>query len=88
MWQSTIMADLVMARLEKYNYPNPYLHLSYPAAGHQIGIPHLPTSATAGRHKLTGEMYAYGGTAKGNAFASADSWRQLLYFLAQHLQSF
>lgn len=86
MWPSSLMADRAMARLARYGYAYPYQHLSYPNAGHQIGLPHLPKSATYGRHALIGEMYDYGGTAAGNAFASADSWQQVLRTLDQQLR--
>jgi hypothetical protein len=33
------------------------------------------------RMATMGELYAYGGTVAGNAFAMADSWAQLLQFL-------
>ncbi len=86
MWPSSVMADMVMARLDKHNYPYPYQHLSYPNAGHLISIPYRPNPATSGYHALTGEWYEYGGTPSGNAFASADSWHKMLRFLEEHLQ--
>lgn len=86
MWPSSVMADMVMARLDKHNYQYPYQHLCYPNAGHQISLPYQPKPAMSGHHSLTGEWYEYGGTPSGNAFAAADSWRKMLGFLEEHLQ--
>jgi dienelactone hydrolase len=81
MWPSARMAEMVIERLHKHHYPYPSLHLSYPNAGHWIGAPYFPASTTSGHHALNGELYAYGGTVAGNAFAMADSWEQILQFL-------
>jgi dienelactone hydrolase len=85
MWPSSVMADMVMARLREHAYPYPYQHLCYPNAGHLIDVPFFPASTTYGRHSANGEMYAYGGTVNGNAFATSDSWRRVLTTLEQHL---
>jgi dienelactone hydrolase len=86
MWPSSRMADMVIDRLHMHHYPYHYIHLSYPHAGHWIGTPYFPASTTCGHHAVNGELYAYGGTVVGNAFAMSDSWRQTLKFLEQHLQ--
>ncbi len=81
LWPSARMAAMVVERLERHRYPHPVQHLSYPNAGHWIGTPFLPTSTTYGHHSLNGELYAYGGTVAGNAFAVEDSWGQILRLL-------
>jgi dienelactone hydrolase len=86
MWPSSMMADMVMARLAQYNYPYPYDHIAYLGAGHMIGVPGLPTNMIHGQHSLHGVLYDYGGTPKANAIASADSWRQSLRFLEEQLR--
>jgi dienelactone hydrolase len=81
MWPSARMAAMMVERLERHRYPYPVHHLSYPNAGHWIGTPFLPTSTTYGHHSINGELYAYGGTVAGNAFAVEDSWEQILQLL-------
>jgi dienelactone hydrolase len=81
MWPSARMAAMVAERLAQHGYPYPVQHLCYPNAGHWIGTPFFPASTTYGHHAINGELYAYGGTVAGNAFAMADSWAQLLQFL-------
>jgi dienelactone hydrolase len=86
MWPSSRMAQMVIERLHHHNYPHPSIHLSYPNAGHRIEMPYLPASTTCGQHSINGELYAYGGTVAGNAFANSDSWEQILKFLHQYLR--
>lgn len=84
-WPSTILSDMVIARLAQHRHPYPYKHLRYEGAGHTIGIPYQPTTVTEsnfGHFKM-----ALGGTPQANAFARHDSWPQVLNFLAQRLQS-
>jgi dienelactone hydrolase len=84
-WPSTILSDMVIARLAQHRHPYPYKHLRYEVAGHTIGIPYQPTTITEtnfGQFKM-----ALGGTPQANAFARHDSWPQVLSFLAQRLQS-
>jgi hypothetical protein len=38
-------------------------------------------------HPVTGDLFALGGTAEGNARANEDSWQQILTFLDEHLRS-
>lgn len=85
MWPSSLFADMVIERLDAHNYPYPYHHLRYPGAGHLIGAPYLPTTVTAGRHPVADQAFAYGGNAKGSAFAHADSWSRVLAFLRESL---
>jgi len=81
MWPSARIAAMVVERLAQHHYPYPVQHLSYPNAGHWIGMPFFPASTTYGHHAINGELHAYGGTVAGNAFAMADSWGQILQFL-------
>jgi dienelactone hydrolase len=81
LWPSARMAQMVVERLQRHRYAYPVQHLSYPNAGHWIGTPYFPASTTYGHHPMNGEIYAYGGTAAGNAFATADSWKQVLQLL-------
>jgi dienelactone hydrolase len=57
-------------------------HLRYPGAGHASGgVPGTP-APTEVRHPVDGTRYALGGTPAANAAARADSWPQVLAFLA------
>jgi dienelactone hydrolase len=82
MWPSSVLSDLAMNRLSENNHPYPYKHLSYDDAGHNIGLPHRPTTVTRHRHPM-GAVLDFGGTPKGNAFAAVDSWPRVLRFLKQ-----
>ncbi len=82
LWPSARMAAMAVERLARHGYPHPVQHLSYPNAGHWIGTPFFPTSTTHGHHSINGELYAYGGTVAGNAFAVARFVRgQIMRFL-------
>ena len=79
MWCSTLMANKIMSRLKKYNFPYKYTHLSYKDAGHFITIPYFPS---IDKDILLGKrIYAFGGTTLGNLRASEDSWQKVLDFL-------
>jgi dienelactone hydrolase len=69
------MADRVVERLARHNHPYPYEHRSYPAAGHLLGPPHVPTT------DLDSGIFALGGTSQGQAAANADAWARVLTFL-------
>lgn len=86
-WPSTLMSEMVIDRLAQHNHPYPYEHLSYEGVGHFIGAPYFPTTLTQGKHPLTRELMAFGGNAKDNAFAQADSWTRVLDFLKESLTS-
>jgi dienelactone hydrolase len=85
MWPAARLSEMVMQRLARHAHPHPYQHLSYVAAGHSIGLPHLPTTVTQLRHPINGLTYATGGNAKALAFARVDAWAQVLAFLAEHV---
>jgi dienelactone hydrolase len=81
MWPSVRLAEIARRRLERHNFEHPYQHLAYDGAGHMIGTPYTPSTILASRHPLTGELFAYGGTAKAYAAAREDSWREVLRML-------
>jgi hypothetical protein len=80
MWPSPLMCRWMMERLSYHNHPHRRKHLSYPDAGHTIGIPYRPTTVTEHRTP-SGALLQFGGTAAGNAHAEADSWPRVLQFL-------
>ncbi|MGQ0568367.1 MAG: acyl-CoA thioester hydrolase/BAAT C-terminal domain-containing protein, partial [Armatimonadota bacterium] len=81
MWPSSTLAEIAVQRLAKHHHPHPYRHLSYPGAGHLIGLPGLPATVAASNHPLAGRLLAFGGNPRDNAAACADSWREILAFL-------
>ncbi len=74
---SDAMAESVMARLRNSGHRYPDKHLSYQAAGHQIGIPFLPAAP-----RTSAVPFASGGTRAGYAEADAKSWVIVLGYLA------
>ena len=81
MWPSTRLGELVERRAAGRSGP-PVTHLRYPGAGHtSAGVPGTP-APTEVRHPVDGGWYALGGTPAANAAARADSWPQVLAFLA------
>jgi len=67
-------------RLRERGVADRFTHLEYPAAGHRIPIPHVPTYglSTAGRRLI-------GGTPEGIARAAADAWPRVLATFEQGL---
>lgn len=85
MWPSTLMANMVVDRLEEHNHQHPYRHLSYAGAGHGIRAPHLPTTVNAGRHPIRGFLVARGGEPDAHARAQREVWPEVLRFLGDAL---
>jgi dienelactone hydrolase len=74
---STLMGDLLIDRLRRSKHPYPYVHLSYPDAGHTFGMMYLPGPIAA----------SGGGTEEANVKAGADSTPRLFAFLARNLRN-
>jgi len=72
---ATVMGDLIVERLAQHKHPFPYVHLSYPEAGHSFGMFYFPGPIVAGG----------GGSAEGNAKAGRDSTPKLFAFLRRNL---
>ena len=84
MWPSSELADIALRRLEAHRHPYPFQHLKYVGAGHTIIIPYWPLTVrahTLGVEGLDGVLLSYGGTAKADAEAGVDAWRNTLAFL-------
>jgi dienelactone hydrolase len=81
LWPSSIMSEIAINRLKRHNFKHNYKHLTYPDAGHMISTPFKPTTISAAKHPVNGIFMELGGTSEGNAYASADSWQQVLKFL-------
>ena len=83
MWPSSAMADRVVARLREKGFPHEVQHLAYENAGHLILPPYRPTTVSAAKHPVDGQVYTFGGTPVGGAFANADSWSRTIEFLRE-----
>ncbi len=80
-WPSSLAARLVMGTLARHGHTAERLHLDYEDAGHGITIPHLPSTEIARTHPVSGVRYSNGGTARGDARASADSFARVCEFV-------
>ncbi|MDE3108768.1 MAG: acyl-CoA thioesterase/BAAT N-terminal domain-containing protein [Acidobacteriota bacterium] len=85
-WPAEEMAEAIMGRLGARGFAHRIEHLHYPAAGHLLRYPHLPTTARRSQHEhLRGANFSFGGTPQADAEAQADSWRRAIAFLRRHL---
>jgi hypothetical protein len=86
LWPGTRFAEIAEQRLRAAAFPYPFEHHRYAGAGHFGCLPpNLPTTSNWARHPMVPISLAYGGTARGNAAASADLWPRIVKFLHQHL---
>lgn len=85
-WPSTALSEIAIHRLEEHAHPYPYKHLAYEKAGHIISLPFQPTAYWDTFEVMPGVTLRAGGTSSGNAHAAADSWPQVLEFIAEGLQ--
>jgi len=81
LWPSSIMADMVVARLKENRHPYKYEHLAYESAGHAIRTTYGPTTRSTGNAQMN-----LGGQPAANARAQADSWPKALTFLKDGLK--
>jgi dienelactone hydrolase len=87
MWPSTLMAEQVERRASAHGFGSRLLHLRYSDAGHRCAsTPGLPSPLTM-LHPVDNELVAFGGSARGNAAAQADSWSKTIGFLRDVLPS-
>lgn len=86
MWPSSLYGKLVMERLQKKESKIERKHLLYPNAGHMLNRPFLPSIDLPLCHPQDKSWYAMGGTAKGNAYANQESWKEVLNFLKKTLK--
>ena len=84
-WPSTQLASVVIERLKKHNFDKPFVHISYPGAGHSFSPPYLPTTGLANWHPINGALYSSGGQPEATYQAHVDSWQKKLDFLEAHL---
>jgi dienelactone hydrolase len=88
LWPSSRFAEIAMQRLNAASFPHAFEHRRYPDAGHFACLPpNLPARTAAARHALIPMSFAFGGSPRGNAAASADLWPRIVEFLLEHLAS-
>lgn len=82
LWPSERMANLIVERLKKHNYPYHYEHIAYPSAGHRIKVPGLGRESyePVSEDTVTHEVLSLGGTYEGNKTASEQSWDETVAF--------
>ncbi len=87
MWPSDLYAQQIVDRLEKHHSPIVCHHLHYPDAGHGINIPNLPIPGPTYYHPISKQWFSMGGTRATDAKASIDSWRKIIVFFQETLNS-
>jgi len=86
LWPSKWFAEFAEARLVSTGFQYPYEHRSYPGAGHFGCLPpNLPAATSVARHPVVPMRFAFGGTPRDNAAASADLWPRIVSFLREQL---
>jgi dienelactone hydrolase len=88
LWPSEIFAARVVERLNAQHFTHPVEHYSYPAAGHLIARPFVPTSDVrqVRLHPVSKRPIMPGGTPEGQARANTESWQKLTAFLERYLR--
>ena len=85
-WDSTGMANAIVARLKQTHFPYPYEHLKYPHAGHRAGRPEVvPAWHGSVRNPTSGREENLGGRPQGDAQSSLDAIPKVLEFLRESL---
>jgi dienelactone hydrolase len=85
-WDSSEMADSVIARLKREHFTYNFEHLKYPHAGHSAGHPDIvPAWHGAIRHPVSGNEIHLGGSPAGDAASARDAGPKVLEFLRQAL---
>jgi dienelactone hydrolase len=87
-WDSSDMADAIVARLKRFNFAHNIEELKYPHAGHAAGRPEIvPAWQGATKNPTSGRDVEMGGTPKGNAESSLDAIGKVIDFLQQSLST-
>jgi dienelactone hydrolase len=77
-WPSSVLSQVALDRLRRYDHPWTDQLLRYPGAGHLIGVPYQPVAPSLGSYR----GYEFGGNLHSNASANANSWPAVLAMLA------
>jgi dienelactone hydrolase len=85
-WDSSAMADAVVARLKRFHFTYNVEELKYAHAGHGAGRPEIvPAWQGEVTNPTSGREMEMGGTPKGNAESTLDAIPKVLEFLEQSL---
>jgi dienelactone hydrolase len=86
LWPCSRFAEIAEQRLRAAAFPYSFEHRRYPGAGHFGCLPpNLPAATAIARHPVVPMLFAFGGTPRHNAAASADLWPRIVAFLHEHL---
>jgi dienelactone hydrolase len=87
-WDSSSMADSIVARLKQFRFAYNVEQLKYPHAGHGAGRPEIvPAWLGLTRNPTSGREMEMGGTPRGNAESSLDAIPKVIEFLQQSLSA-
>lgn len=84
LWPAALFAKQIEERLKNTHSKIQFKHINYPKAGHQIGIPFLPSNPLY-FHSVTNLWFSLGGSAEDDERASRDSWRKVIVFFQNKL---
>ncbi|XP_023701038.1 acyl-coenzyme A thioesterase 1-like isoform X2 [Paramormyrops kingsleyae] len=82
-WNSCLFAEQAATRLKVHGKDN-FEVIKYPRAGHFLEVPYMP-HYPLGIHPVVGKVVAYGGDARGHAYAHLELWRRVQVFFQEHL---
>ena len=86
LWPAAEMSEAIIARLKRHGFAHDAEHLHYPRAGHMLRYPYLPTTSRQSRNPhLRNAKFSFGGTARDDAHAQADSWPRAVAFFRSNL---
>ena len=87
-WDSSSMADSIVARLKQFQFAYNVEHLKYRQAGHRAGRPEVvPAWQGLTKNPTSGRDVEMGGTPRGNAESSRDAISKVIEFLRQNLSA-
>lgn len=83
-WPSDLYSLIVQSSLLGAGHPHEVVWKNWPAAGHSILFPHVPSTRIAHRHPVSGIATTMGGTPAANAEANDGAWAAALAFVGRH----
>ena len=86
LWPAAEMSEAILVRLKRNNFAHAAERLHYPAAGHMLRYPFLPTTPRVSSNKhLRGAKFSFGGNPEADAAAQENAWFRSIAFLQKHL---
>ncbi len=83
-WPSDLYSLIVQSSLLAAGHPHEVVWKNWPAAGHSILFPYVPSTRIAHRHPVSGIATTMGGTPAANAEANDGAWAAALAFVGRH----